>query len=73
MVFVAAVLAAFSAFAQGAAPARSGVVLTIDGPVTPANAQYIAREIEEASASGRELVLIEIDTPGGLVDSMKTI
>jgi membrane-bound serine protease (ClpP class) len=73
VMLVAILLAAFSAFAQEAAPARSGVVLTIDGPVTPANAQYIAREIEEASASGKELVLIEIDTPGGLVDSMKTI
>jgi membrane-bound serine protease (ClpP class) len=73
MMLVAVLLAAFSAFAQDAAPARSGVVLKIDGPVTPANAQYIAREIAEAGASGRELILIEIDTPGGLVDSMKTI
>ncbi len=73
MVLVAALLAAFSAFAQDASPARSGVVLSLDGPVTPANAQYIAREIEAASAARKELVLIEIDTPGGLVDSMKTI
>ncbi|MDZ7629510.1 MAG: nodulation protein NfeD [Parvularculaceae bacterium] len=73
MMLAAALLAAFSAFAQEAAPARSGVVLKLDGPVTPANAQYLAREIEAASASGKELVLIEIDTPGGLVDSMKTI
>lgn len=70
---VAAVLALFSALAQEAAPARSGVVLKLDGPVTPANAQYIAREIDAANASGKELILIEIDTPGGLVDSMKTI
>ena len=70
---VAAFLALFSALAQQSAPARSGVVLTLDGPVTPANAQYIAREIDAANAAGRELILIEIDTPGGLVDSMKTI
>jgi membrane-bound serine protease (ClpP class) len=70
---IAAALALFSALAQETAPARSGVVLSLDGPVTPANAQYIAREIAAANASGKELVLIEIDTPGGLVDSMKTI
>jgi membrane-bound serine protease (ClpP class) len=70
---VAGILALFSAMAQEPSPARSGVVLALDGPVTPANAQYIAREIDAANAAGRELVLIEIDTPGGLVDSMKTI
>jgi membrane-bound serine protease (ClpP class) len=41
--------------------------------VTPASAGYLAREIAKASAEGKELVIVEIDTPGGLVDSMKTI
>ena len=59
--------------AQDPAPAREAVILKIDGPVTPANAQYLAREIGAASDAGKELVVIEIDTPGGLVDSMKTI
>ncbi len=69
----AGVLALFSALAQEGEPQRDGVLLKLNGPVTPANAQYLAREIAAASASGKELVLIEIDTPGGLVDSMKTI
>jgi membrane-bound serine protease (ClpP class) len=73
MTLIAGVLALFSAVAQEPEPARSGVALELNGPVTPANAQYVAREIAAASASGKELVLIEIDTPGGLVDSMKTI
>jgi membrane-bound serine protease (ClpP class) len=41
--------------------------------VTPASAAYLAREIGAASDQAKELVIIEIDTPGGLVDSMKTI
>lgn len=61
------------ATAQDGGAARQAVILKIDGPVTPANAQYIAREIGEASVAKKELVVIEIDTPGGLVDSMKTI
>ena len=64
-----------SAFAQNAenAGGRDGVILTLDGAVTPPSAQYLAREIAAASDAGKELVIIEIDTPGGLVDSMKTI
>lgn len=74
LMLVAGILALFSAVAQAPAPeVPQGVALKIDGPVTPANAQYLAREITAASAAGKELVLIEIDTPGGLVDAMKTI
>src|SRR3990167_3377354 len=59
--------------AQDNAAAKSAVILKLDGPVTPANADYLAREIGLASAAKKELIVIEIDTPGGLVDSMKTI
>ena len=59
--------------AQDEAAPKAAVVLRIDGAVTPANAQYLVREIGAASASQKELIVIEIDTPGGLVDSMKTI
>lgn len=62
-----------NAIAQSDESGRSGVILTLDGAVTPPVAQYLAREIEAASAAQKELVIIEIDTPGGLVDSMKTI
>ena len=68
-----AALFAAASFAQEENAAREGVILTLDGPVTPASAQYLSREIEAASDAGEELVIIEIDTPGGLVDSMKTI
>ncbi|RZO66979.1 MAG: nodulation protein NfeD [Parvularculaceae bacterium] len=54
------------------APAN-GVILTLEGPVTPPMADYLAREIKAASDAGAEAVILEIDTPGGLVDSMKTI
>ena len=76
-VFALASLALLALFGVAAAqtgdPAREAVILKIDGPVTPANAQYLAREIGRASDADKELIVIEIDTPGGLVDSMKTI
>lgn len=68
-----AALLGLAAFAQEAKTSRDGVILTLDGPVTPASAQYLTREIAAASDSGKELVIIEIDTPGGLMDSMKSI
>lgn len=57
---------------EPAAP-RAVAVLSLNGPVTPANAGYLEREIAAASGAGKELIVIEIDTPGGLVDSMKQI
>ena len=68
-----AVLFSLGALAQNDAGAKQGVILTLDKAVTPPIAQYLAREIETASNAGKELIVIEIDTPGGLVDSMKTI
>ncbi|MEX0645704.1 MAG: nodulation protein NfeD [Parvularculaceae bacterium] len=69
-------LLGLNVFAQEGADAespREGVILTLSGPVTPAVAQYLSREIGLASATDKELVIIELDTPGGLMDSMKTI
>ncbi len=72
---IGAVLFGYSATAQeDAAPGSGqGVILTIDGAVSPPVADYLDREIGAASDAGKDLVIIEIDTPGGLVDSMKTI
>jgi len=51
----------------------SGAILEIKGPIGPAVAAYIERELMNAAAAGRELVVLEMDTPGGLVDSMQLI
>ena len=67
------VLFTASVIAQETTASRDGVILTLNGPVTPASAQYLSREIALASDAKKELIIIEIDTPGGLVTSMKTI
>ena len=74
MAFGAAIFS-LSAFAQNSenSSGPEGVILSLDGPVTPPVADYLAREIEAASNAQKELIILEIDTPGGLVDSMKTI
>jgi membrane-bound serine protease (ClpP class) len=60
-----------------AVPARSAqdqvIVLTLDGAIGPASASYIADGLEQARNEGAKLVVIAMDTPGGLDSSMRRI
>jgi len=47
--------------------------ISINDAIQPATAEYIARAIEVAAANHDQAVLIEINTPGGLVDSTREI
>jgi membrane-bound serine protease (ClpP class) len=47
--------------------------ITIDGPISPASSDFIATAIDQASSAGSLMLVIEMDTPGGLLDSTKTI
>lgn len=49
------------------------ILLTIDGPVTPAMAEYLSRGIQAAESEGAELIIFQLDTPGGSVDLMNDI
>jgi membrane-bound serine protease (ClpP class) len=50
---------------------RTAVVLTIDGVIGPASAHYFQRGLAEAQARGAGLVILRLDTPGGLDTSMR--
>lgn len=49
------------------------IQLQIDGPVGPATSDYITRNLDKAAEINALLVLIRIDTPGGLDTSMRVI
>jgi len=48
-------------------------VLTVDGTILPVIADYIDRGISQAEKDGATVCIIELDTPGGLLDSTEKI
>jgi membrane-bound serine protease (ClpP class) len=45
----------------------------VDGAIGPATASYISRSIDEAQSAGAQCLIIQLNTPGGLLDSTRVI
>ena len=54
---------------------EKGPVYTIevDGIINPATAKFIVDSIDEATQQGAQCLIIQLDTPGGLMESMRII
>jgi len=49
------------------------MLVPLEGAIGPASAHFAKRSIERAAKEGAELVILQIDTPGGLDTSMREI
>jgi membrane-bound serine protease (ClpP class) len=59
---------------QGAEEKKESVmVVTVDGVINPVSAEFIGKSIKKANDLGVEALIIELDTPGGLDTSMRSI
>src|SRR5213079_3280296 len=48
-------------------------LIDIDGAIGPATASYISRSIDEAQSQNAQCLIIQLNTPGGLLDSTQKI
>ena len=65
--------AAAALLLPSAAHARPVYVATVEGIINPSVADYLEKVVEEAGRGGAAALVIELDTPGGLVSSTEDI
>ena len=69
----------FASFSLVFQPARAqsdaplAIVMTADGPIMPPMLEYIQRGIETADRRNAEVLIIQLNTPGGNLDTMLEI
>jgi membrane-bound serine protease (ClpP class) len=58
---------------EGYGQEREVLIIDLEGPINPGTATFMVRGIEEAEERGAAMVIIRLDTPGGLATSMRTM
>ena len=67
----ALLLAVLAACAPASAPAKRAYLLTLNGPLTPAQAAYLQRAIGQAQGPDSEVIILQLNTPGGDITLMQ--
>ena len=71
---LAGLLAAFwLGIFEASANAEKVCLINIDGAIGPATASYISRSVDEAASQGAQCLIVQLNTPGGLLDSTRAI
>jgi membrane-bound serine protease (ClpP class) len=60
----------FSGFAEDTPPVYT---IEVDGIINPATAKFIIESVDQATQQGAQCLIIQLDTPGGLMESMRII
>ncbi len=73
LAFFISLLAGVLVSANVSATTQSIQVLHVEGTIVPIVADYIDRGIEQAETEGNAIVIIQLSTPGGLLDTTQKI
>lgn len=76
LLLAAALVAASGALIRTQSPTASrprALVAELDGIIHPVSAEYLTGTIDQADTTGADVVVFILRTPGGLVDSTRTI
>src|SRR5260370_25700956 len=58
-------------FSAAAVGSEKVCVITVEGPISPTTAGYVSRAVDETVSQGGQCLIIQLNTPGGLLDSMQ--
>src|SRR3984885_11540077 len=71
ILYIFALLGAVSAFGQGTGPRV--VAVSVEGEIHPITVEIVSHAIEQARSENAAMLLVRINTPGGLLDATREI
>jgi len=52
---------------------QHAILLTFDGPVAPPMVEYLKRAVDQAEKTSAELIILQLNTPGGSIDALNRV